>query len=163
MEERFLVKSFQFFDFHRTGLIDFTQFYKTLERVGVIITKANAKKIFDDVIVRANAQTGAAGNPDLLDYRTFARQVYNPETFDFIDNQVHKPLATPVYETGYNIYTPDQSETHSVQAQEEVEQPPARIVRSGYKEPVVDTLDSILKELRTRAKVRGSFAFSDLH
>ncbi len=163
MEERFVVKSFQFFDFHRTGLIDFTQFYKTLERVGVIITKANANKVFEMVIARINSQAATPGNPELLDYRSYAKQVYNPESFDYIDNQVHKPLATPVYEAGYNDYTPSHSETQSHHGDTEVSQTPPRIVRSGYKEPITDTIEVILQELRKRVSVRGHNASSDLY
>ncbi|CAI2364829.1 unnamed protein product [Moneuplotes crassus] len=165
MEERYLVKSFQFFDFHRTGLIDFTQFYKTLERVGVILTKPNALKIFEQVVERVNSNSASpSSNSDLLDYRTYARQVYNPESYDsVVDNQVHKPLTTPVYETGYDVNTPSQSETYSQHGDAESSHQTPRIVRSGMKDPNTDTLEMILQELRKRVRVRGPNAYALLH
>jgi Ca2+-binding EF-hand superfamily protein len=38
-EEGFLAKCFKFFDIHNKGEVNFEQFYRTIEKVGVIISK----------------------------------------------------------------------------------------------------------------------------
>jgi Ca2+-binding EF-hand superfamily protein len=38
-EEGFLAKCFKFFDIQNKGEVNFDQFYRTVEKVGVIITK----------------------------------------------------------------------------------------------------------------------------
>ena len=126
--------------------------FKTLERVGVIATKANALKIFNEIISLGYGQEG------YLNYRNYARKVYNPASFEYLDNQVHKPLATSVYEGNYQDYCHPGVSDH----QSEKDDSPSKtsayaagIKRSGYKEPSLDTLESIIEELKQRVKVRG--------
>lgn len=38
-EEGFLTKTFKFFDIHNKGAVTFDQFYRTIEKIGVIIEK----------------------------------------------------------------------------------------------------------------------------
>jgi len=38
-EEGFLAKCFKFFDIHNKGEVNFEQFYRTVEKIGVIIEK----------------------------------------------------------------------------------------------------------------------------
>lgn len=159
MEDRFLIKSFQFFDFRRCGAIDFTQFYKTLERVGVIATKSNAEKIFYQLIDMGFGEDGQ------LDYKKYAKKVYNPSAFDPHDVQVHKPLATAVYETAYPMYDPNKEAplyTESKPSPAKSTSSHAPIKRSKFIEATSDTVDSIIDELRQRIKMRGAKGFIGL-
>ena len=38
-EEGYLTKCFKFFDIHNRGAVSFDQFYRTIEKIGVIIEK----------------------------------------------------------------------------------------------------------------------------
>ena len=38
-EEGYLTKCFKFFDIHNLGAVSFDQFYRTIEKIGVIIEK----------------------------------------------------------------------------------------------------------------------------
>jgi Ca2+-binding EF-hand superfamily protein len=158
MEERFLNKSFQFFDFHRSGMIDFTQFYKTLERVGVIATKTNAEKIFNEII-----RLGF-GEDEHLNYKEYAKRVYNPASFDRLDTQVHKPLSTPVYEDRYPTYDLPVPSSHYSESSppKSASSQHANIKRSGFKQTTSDTVETIMDELKQRIKMRGSKGFINL-
>lgn len=159
MEERFLVKSFGFFDFRRDGSVDFTQFYKTLEKIGVVATKSNAEKIFNLIIEQGYGHEGG------IDYRAYAKKVYNPASFDMLDNQVHKPLATTVYEPSYPkhhyAYHSEQASARGSPAKSVASQQ-INIKRSGYKEKTSDTVETIIDELRQRIKMRGAKGFIGL-
>lgn len=159
MEERFLNKAFQFFDFHRTGAIDLKQFCAVIERVGVIATKNNAEKIFKEIISMGHGQDG------FLNYRDYVKKVYNPASYAILDNQVHKPLATPVYENYLQKPNDPRSEVQYSEygsSPGKSNQDPPRIKRSGFKEVTQDTLEGIIKEIQQRIKVRGQNGYHTL-
>ena len=67
MEERFLNKSFHFFDIMRNGTVDFNQFYRTIEKLGVVLTKQKAAAIFDEICSQGYGQQGC------LDYKIYSK------------------------------------------------------------------------------------------
>ena len=67
MEERFLVKSFQFFDIMRNGFVDFNQFYRTIEKLGVVMTKSKAEAIFEEI------WSQGYGQKEWLDYKLYSK------------------------------------------------------------------------------------------
>ena len=46
-EEGFLAKCFRFFDIHNKGEVNFEQFFRTVEKIGVIIEKQVCTKCFE--------------------------------------------------------------------------------------------------------------------
>jgi Ca2+-binding EF-hand superfamily protein len=154
-EERFLVKSFQFFDFRRAGMIDFNQFIKTLERIGVIITKAKAEQLFYYVIDIGYGQDG------FLDYKSYSKKVYNPASQEMYDNQVHKPLSTAAYDDDY------QKHQMSQEVSQASENSPGGSIASHSRrrtpmDITPDTVESIMEELRQRIKTRSAKGFVGL-
>jgi hypothetical protein len=53
-EDAFLTKAFKFFDIKNEGQVDFDQFARTVEKVGVIIEKENLRRIFNEYDTNAN-------------------------------------------------------------------------------------------------------------
>jgi Ca2+-binding EF-hand superfamily protein len=47
-EEAFLVKSLKFFDIYNTGELDFNSFYRSIEKIGVIIEKETLTYLFSN-------------------------------------------------------------------------------------------------------------------
>lgn len=159
MEERFLTKSFQFFDFHRTGLIEFAHFFKALEKIGVIITKVNAEKMFDEII------DGGYGQDGYLDYKKYASKVYNPDSYAQLDNQIHKPMSGSVYGDMYPAYNATRDDARSVASESVAPKSQNSYVlsrRKGMVETTTDTIEDILSELRLRIRMRGSRGFISL-
>ena len=157
MEQRFLSKCFQFYDFHRTGTLEFSAFFKTLEKIGVIITKENAQAIFNQIISEGYEINGS------LDYKSYAQKVYNPASYDKLDSQVHKPMSQSAYGDMYHAYNSDKASQHAPDSQSS----PARSQTSHSRKTVFanitnDTLDDILHELRLRIRMRGARGFVGL-
>jgi Ca2+-binding EF-hand superfamily protein len=46
-EEAFLVKSLKFFDIYNTGDLDLNNFFRAIEKIGVIIEKDTLSYVFD--------------------------------------------------------------------------------------------------------------------
>jgi Ca2+-binding EF-hand superfamily protein len=156
-EERWLNKSFQFFDFHRTGMLEFIQFHKTLEKIGVVITKSKSEMIFNQIIDIGYGKDG------YLDYRAYAQKVYSPSNYEPYDSQVHKPLSTAVYE---GEYVPS-AMPKEVSQYQEPRYSPAKSVSShsrktGPIDYTSDTVETIMEELRQRIKMRGAKGFIGL-
>jgi Ca2+-binding EF-hand superfamily protein len=158
MEERFLTKSFQFFDFHRSGMIDFSQFFRALERVGVIVTKSNADKIFTQII------SLGFGHDAHLNYKEYSRRVYDPSSVEQHDSQVNKPLTTPAYGGEYPTYDLPEASSHYSHSSpaKSATTPHASIKRSDFKPTTQDTVETIVGELRQRIKMRGAKGFINL-
>lgn len=53
-EEAFLIKSLKFFDIYNTGELDFNNFFRSIEKIGVIIEKETLQYIFDNFYDQAH-------------------------------------------------------------------------------------------------------------
>jgi Ca2+-binding EF-hand superfamily protein len=68
-EEGFLIKQFKFFDIYNKGVLDFSNFYRTSEKIGVIIDKEEVAAIFPTL-------AGVEG--DSIHYRDYAKNLFSP-------------------------------------------------------------------------------------
>jgi Ca2+-binding EF-hand superfamily protein len=66
-EEAFLTKQLKFFDIYNTGDLDFNNFYRSIEKIGVIIEKETLQYLFDNFY--DNAHSGK------VNIKTWARNV----------------------------------------------------------------------------------------
>lgn len=53
-EEGFLQKCFKFFDIHNKGDVNFDQFYRTIEKIGVIVEKEVSLKLASNCCLYRN-------------------------------------------------------------------------------------------------------------
>jgi len=53
-EDAFLTKAFKFFDIHNEGQVNFDQFARTVEKIGVIIEKEHLRRIFSEYDANQN-------------------------------------------------------------------------------------------------------------
>ncbi len=68
-EEGFLVKQFKFFDIYNNGTLNFDNFYRTVEKIGIIKDKEEIQQLFPQL-------TGVSEAGE-FDYKTFAKSIYN--------------------------------------------------------------------------------------
>ena len=68
-EEGFLVKQFKFFDIFNKGSLSFDNFYRTVEKIGIIKDKEEVGNLFADL---------HGINPDgTINYREYAKHLYS--------------------------------------------------------------------------------------
>jgi len=77
-----LIKSLKFFDIYNTGDLDFNNFFRSVEKIGVIIEKETLQYIFDNFY--DSAQTGK------LNIKTWAKNVVSQTV---PDNAAKSPHA----------------------------------------------------------------------
>jgi hypothetical protein len=68
-EEGFLIKQFKFFDIYNSGSLNFDNFYRTVEKIGIIKDKEEVREFFEHL-----AGVDAAGN---INYREYATNLYS--------------------------------------------------------------------------------------
>ena len=93
-EEGFLVKQFKFFDIYNTGVLSFDNFYRTVEKIGMVIDKEDTRQIYSHLsYVNANGE---------LDYKSYAKYLYSKsfvEAYKPIPKgQTYSPSKSAVYE-----------------------------------------------------------------
>jgi Ca2+-binding EF-hand superfamily protein len=68
-EEGYLVKQFKFFDIYNSGFLSFDNFYRTVEKVGIIKDKEEVKAVYP--------QLAGVGENGEVSYRQFAKALYS--------------------------------------------------------------------------------------
>ena len=105
-EEGFLVKQFKFFDIYNKGILDFNNFYRTVEKIGIIMDKEDVRMLFPQL-------NGVEG--EIIHYRQYAKNLYS-------DSAGSLPVPAPSGQT----YSPSK---HGVFEDDQPAQ--ASILRSG--------------------------------
>jgi Ca2+-binding EF-hand superfamily protein len=80
-EEAFLVKSLKFFDIYNTGELDFSNFFRSIEKIGVIIEKETLQFVFDNFYDQAH--TGK------LNIKNWAKNVVSQAVPDVVAKSPH--------------------------------------------------------------------------
>jgi len=71
-EESFLIKQFKFFDIYNSGTLSYDNFYRTIEKIGIIKDKEEVRQVFPEL-----TGINEAGE---IDYRAFSKSVYSAAT-----------------------------------------------------------------------------------
>lgn len=92
-EEGFLVKQFKFFDIYNNGVLDFNNFYRTAEKIGIIMDKEEVRAIFSQL---------AGVDGDNISYRDYAKNLYSATPVHSFQapakGQTYSPSKHGVYE-----------------------------------------------------------------
>lgn len=92
-EEGYLVKQFKFFDIYNTGVLDFNNFYRTVEKIGIIMEKEEVRDIFGYLC-------GVDG--DVINYRQYSKDLYTDfpsSSYRAVEKgQTYSPSKHPVLE-----------------------------------------------------------------
>lgn len=93
-EEGFLVKQFKFFDIYNTGVLSFDNFYRTVEKIGMVIDKEDSRQIYPHLsCVDANGE---------LDYKSYAKYLYSKSFVEAYKpmpkGQTYSPSKAAVYD-----------------------------------------------------------------
>lgn len=107
-EEGFLVKQFKFFDIYNTGVLSFDNFYRTVEKIGIIIDKEDVRDFYH--------QLHGVNQSGEINYREYAKNIYSS------NKQSYEPAQTGV------TYSPSK---RAVFDDEEGGTSSYRIMRSG--------------------------------
>lgn len=90
-EEGFLVKQFKFFDIYNKGTLEFNNFYRTVEKIGIIMEKEEVRQIFPYL---RNIEG------EEINYREYAKNLYCVSTASSFrpvtKGQTYSPAKHPV-------------------------------------------------------------------
>lgn len=93
-EEGFLVKQFKFFDIYNTGVLSFDNFYRTVEKIGLVIDKEETREIYPHL-----SCVSPSGE---LDYKSYAKYLYSKAFVEAYKptpkGQTYSPSKAAVYE-----------------------------------------------------------------
>jgi Ca2+-binding EF-hand superfamily protein len=67
-EEGFLIKTFKFFDIYNTGVLNYDNFYRTVEKIGIIKDKEEIREIY--------SQYPTVNESGDVNYRNYAKNLY---------------------------------------------------------------------------------------
>ena len=108
-EEGFLVKTFKFFDIYNKGSLDFNNFYRTVEKIGIIMEKEEVREIFPYL---RNVEG------DEINYREYSKNLYSAKSVSSFrqasSGQAYSPVKHPVVEDGAQSRTILRSGMNSV-------------------------------------------------
>lgn len=79
-EEGFLIKQFKFFDIYNTGVLSFDNFYRTVEKVGIIMDKEEVREIFPHL--------QGVSETNEINYKDYSKSLYSS------GSQAHQPAST---------------------------------------------------------------------
>lgn len=93
-EEGFLVKQFKFFDIYNAGVLSFDNFYRTIEKIGMVIDKEETREIY--------SYLSAVGENGDIDYKSYAKYLYSKSFAEAYKptpkGQTYSPSKSAVYE-----------------------------------------------------------------
>ena len=93
-EEGFLIKQFKFFDIYNAGKLDFNNFYRTVEKIGIVMDKDEINQLYPHL-------SGIDENGN-VDYRQYATDLYSSSKLPTYvapkTATTYSPSKSPVYE-----------------------------------------------------------------